>query len=145
MYKSGDLNEPVPRVHLWLENRFRFDLGNFSLEVIHTPGHTSGSICLYELNHNVLFTGDTLFAGGSLSYIAESGSVGDYIYFISHLTTRKINKIYPGHGDISKKPEPDFLENIFTYILHSFISDFRHPSFLLYTWQKSGGGILPLI
>ncbi|MCD6560813.1 MAG: MBL fold metallo-hydrolase [Deltaproteobacteria bacterium] len=112
MYKSGDLNEPVPRVHLWLENRFRFDLGNFSLEVIHTPGHTSGSICLYELNHNILFTGDTLFAGGSLSYIAESGSVGDYIYSISHLTTRKINEIYPGHGDISKKPEEDMEQAI---------------------------------
>jgi hydroxyacylglutathione hydrolase len=112
LYQSGDLNEPVPRVHLWLENRFRFDLGNFSLEVIHTPGHTSGSICLYELNHKILFTGDTLFAGGSLSYIAESGSVGDCIYSISHLATRKINEIYPGHGDISKKPEDDMKKSI---------------------------------
>ncbi|MCD6225345.1 MAG: MBL fold metallo-hydrolase [Deltaproteobacteria bacterium] len=112
LYKSGDLNEPVPRVHLWLESRFRFDLGNFSLEVIHTPGHTSGSICLYELNSKILFTGDTLFAGGALSYIAESGSVGDYIYSISHLTTRKINAIYPGHGDISEKPEDDMEQAI---------------------------------
>jgi len=112
LYESGDLNEPVPKVHLWLENRFRFDLGNFSIEVIHTPGHTSGSICLYELNRKILFTGDTLFAGGVLSYIAESGSVGDYIYSISHLATRKINEIYPGHGDISKKPEDDMKKSI---------------------------------
>ncbi|MBL0717175.1 MAG: MBL fold metallo-hydrolase [Desulfosarcina sp.] len=112
LYESGDLNEPALRVHLWLENRFRFDLGNFSLEVIHTPGHTSGSICLYELNSKILFTGDTLFAGGALSYIAESGSVGDYIYSISHLTTRKINAIYPGHGNISEKPEDDMQKAI---------------------------------
>ena len=112
LYESGDLNEPAPKVHLWLENRFRFDLGNFSIEVIHTPGHTSGSICLYELNRKILFSGDTLFAGGELSYIAESGSIGDYIYSISHLATRKINEIYPGHGDISKNPEDDMKKSI---------------------------------
>jgi hydroxyacylglutathione hydrolase len=76
MYKSGDLNEPSLRVHLWLENRFCFDLGNYLLEVVHTPGHTSGSICIYELKRKILFTGDTIFAGGTLSYISESGSIG---------------------------------------------------------------------
>ncbi|MCX8012595.1 MAG: MBL fold metallo-hydrolase, partial [Desulfobacterota bacterium] len=73
MYKSGDLNEPSLMVHLWLENRFCFDLGNYTLEVLHTPGHSSGSICIYELNQKILFTGDTLFPGGTLSYIGESG------------------------------------------------------------------------
>jgi len=107
MYKSGDLNEPPLRVHLWLENRFRFDLGNYSLEVVHTPGHTSGSICIYEFTRKLLFTGDTLFSGGTLSYIGESGSVGDYINSISLLETRKINELYPGHGDISMSPEED--------------------------------------
>lgn len=107
MYKSGDLNEPSLKVHLWLENRFRFDLGNYILEVIHTPGHTSGSICIYEFTRKILFTGDTLFAGGTLSYIGESGSVGDYINSINLLETRKINELYPGHGDISKTPEED--------------------------------------
>jgi glyoxylase-like metal-dependent hydrolase (beta-lactamase superfamily II) len=107
MYQSGDLNEPSLKVHLWLENGFRFDLGNYSLEVIHTPGHTSGSICIYESNSKVLFTGDTVFAGGTLSYIGESGSIGDYINSISLLSTRKIAEIYPGHGAISNTPEDD--------------------------------------
>ena len=107
MYKPSDLNEPSLKVHLWLENRFRFDLGNYSLEVIHTPGHTSGSICIYEITRKILFTGDTLFAGGTLSYIGESGSVGDYINSISLLEARKINELYPGHGKISKTPEED--------------------------------------
>lgn len=107
LYKSADLNEIPLRVHLWLESKSRFDLGNYSLNVIHTPGHTSGSICLYEPVKRVLFTGDTVFAGGTLSYIAESGSVGDYINSISSLSTRKILEIYPGHGDISTSPEED--------------------------------------
>jgi glyoxylase-like metal-dependent hydrolase (beta-lactamase superfamily II) len=107
LYRSGDLNDIPLRVHLWLENRSLFDLGNHILEVIHTPGHTSGSICIYEFNTKVLFSGDTVFAGGTLSYIAESGSVGDYINSIMRLEARKISEIYPGHGAISKNPEED--------------------------------------
>jgi glyoxylase-like metal-dependent hydrolase (beta-lactamase superfamily II) len=107
LYRSGDLNEVPLRVHLWLENRSLFDLGSHTLEVIHTPGHTSGSICIYEFRTKVLFSGDTVFAGGTLSYIAESGSVGDYINSVTRLEARKISKIFPGHGDISQNPEQD--------------------------------------
>lgn len=112
LYQSGDLNDLPLRVHLWLENRSLFDLGSHILEVIHTPGHTSGSICIYEFNTKALFSGDTVFAGGTLSYIAESGSVGDYINSIMRLEARKITKIYPGHGNISKHPEGDFTQAI---------------------------------
>ena len=112
MYKSGDLNEPSLKVHLWLESKSRFNLGNYSLNIIHTPGHTSGSICIYEPVLEILFAGDTVFAGGTLSYIGESGSVGDYIDSISHLATRKINELYPGHGKISKSPEEDMQKAI---------------------------------
>lgn len=107
MYQSGDMNEPAPKVHLWLDDRSRFDLGNYSLEVLHTPGHTSGSICIYELTQKILFAGDTVFAGGTLSYIAESGSIGDYIHSVSMLATRKIKEICPGHGRFSNNPEED--------------------------------------
>ena len=107
MYKSGDLNEPLQKVHFWLEDKSRFDLGNYVLEIIHTPGHTSGSICVYEVKWKLLFTGDTVFAGGTLSYISESGSVGDYINSIGRLETVKVSEIYPGHGSISKNPDED--------------------------------------
>ncbi len=112
MYRSRDLNEVPLYIHLWLEKRSLFDLGSHTLEVLHTPGHTSGSICLYEFKTNVLFSGDTVFAGGTLSYIAESGSVGDYINSITRLEARKITKIYPGHGKVSSNPEEDLAEAI---------------------------------
>ena len=48
MYKGNDLNEIPLRVHLWLENMTRIDLGNYSLRVFHTPGHTSGCISIIE-------------------------------------------------------------------------------------------------
>ena len=112
LYRSRDLNEVPLHVHLWLENRALFDLGSHTLEVLHTPGHTSGSICLYEFTSKTLFSGDTVFAGGALSYIAESGSIGDYINSITRLEARKISRIYPGHGKVSTSPEEDLAQAI---------------------------------
>ena len=135
LYRSGDRNEVPLRVHLWLENRSLFDLGSHTLEVIHTPGHTSGSICIYEFKTKVLFSGDTVFAGGTLSYIAESGSVGDYINSIMRLEARKILKIIPGHGDVSQNPGQDLIQAIINAkkLLNGdrnvSISQFRPPAY----------------
>jgi len=107
LYKSGDANEISMHVHLWLESRSRIDLGNFALDIIHTPGHTSGSICVYEPEKKFMFTGDTLFAGGRLPVISESGSIGDYINSLKSLQTRLIKEIYPGHGEVSFDPAGD--------------------------------------
>ena len=112
LYRSGDRNDVPLRIHLWLENRSLFDLGSHTLEVIHTPGHTSGSICIYEFKTKVLFSGDTVFADGTLSYIAESGSIGDYINSVTRLEACKILKIFPGHGNISENPEQDLSQAI---------------------------------
>lgn len=42
----------------------RLAVGSFDLEIIHTPGHTKGSVCVLERNRSILFTGDTLFSDG---------------------------------------------------------------------------------
>jgi len=107
MYKGNDLNDIPLRVHLWLENMTRLDLGNYSLRVFHTPGHTSGCICIYEATHGLLFSADTIFAGGTLSYIAESGSIGDYIDSLRRLRCFGLEALYPGHGRISMTPVDD--------------------------------------
>jgi glyoxylase-like metal-dependent hydrolase (beta-lactamase superfamily II) len=112
MYRANDLNEIPQRVHLWLENMTRIDLGNYSLRVLHTPGHTSGSICLYETTQGLLFSADTLFAGGTLSYIAESGSVGDYVDSLRRLSAFRITEVFPGHGRVSADPQEDIARAI---------------------------------
>lgn len=88
-------------VDVWLEDGSIIDLSNFELRVIHTPGHTSGCICLYEPKDGLLFTGDTIFAGGTLSEIAVGGNVSDYVNSVQRLSSLKVNKIYPGHGKVS--------------------------------------------
>jgi glyoxylase-like metal-dependent hydrolase (beta-lactamase superfamily II) len=93
--------------HLWLEDRILVDLGNYKLQVIHTPGHTSGCICLYAPKEKVLFSGDTVFAGGLLSDIASSGNISDYLSSLQRLGDLKVEALYPGHGQISSTPEAD--------------------------------------
>lgn len=93
------------KFHLWLENRTLFDLGNFKLKIFHTPGHTSGCICIYEPSKKFMFTGDTIFAGGTISKISDSGSFGDYINSLERINTFKIETFLPGHGKICHEPE----------------------------------------
>jgi hydroxyacylglutathione hydrolase len=107
MYKGNDLNEIPMRVHLWLENMTRIDLGNYSLRIFHTPGHTSGCISIIETTRGLLFSADSVFAGGTLSYIAESGSIGDYIDSLTRLRYFGPQALYPGHGKISTTPIED--------------------------------------
>jgi hydroxyacylglutathione hydrolase len=101
-------------VDIWLEDDSIIDLGNYELQVIHTPGHTSGCICLYEPRAGFLFTGDTIFAGGTLSEIAVGGNVSDYVNSVRRLSNLKIKEIYPGHGKVSGTPDED-LPKAITY------------------------------
>jgi len=94
-------------VDIWLQDGSIIDLGNYELEVIHTPGHTSGCICLYEPRAGFLFTGDTVFAGGTLSEIAVGGNVSDYVNSVRRLSNLKIKRLFPGHGRVSTTPDED--------------------------------------
>jgi glyoxylase-like metal-dependent hydrolase (beta-lactamase superfamily II) len=52
----------MPALELAEGSHIRF--GDIDLEVLHTPGHTEGSVCLLSREDRLLFSGDTLFAGG---------------------------------------------------------------------------------
>lgn len=73
-------------------------LGTLTMEVIHTPGHTPGSISI--VLNDVVFTGDTLFAGGVGRTDFEYGSEDALIKSIQKklMPLAKDIKIYPGHG-----------------------------------------------
>lgn len=107
MQSENHGGENPMRVHLWLEDMNRIDLGNYTLRIAHAPGHTSGSISIYEENWGVLFSADSIFAGGVLSYIAESGSIGDYVDSLRRLRSYELRALYPGHGRISRAPVED--------------------------------------
>ncbi len=92
-------------VNLWLENINVIDAGGWFLKILHTPGHTSGCICIYEARKRILFSGDTVFANGTVSIIAISGSYGEYANSLARLNTMKMQLLLPGHGRISENAE----------------------------------------
>jgi len=72
--------------------------GSEALEVIHTPGHTPGGICL--LADDIVFTGDTLFAKGIGRTDFPGGSYETLLRSIRErlLTLPDDTRVYPGHG-----------------------------------------------
>jgi len=94
-------------VHIWLENRALFWTGEYKLKILHTPGHTSGSICIYEPFVHFMFTGDTIVKGEYLPPMLESGSASEYVNSLERLLTLKVKVTYPGHGEESTDPEAD--------------------------------------
>lgn len=74
-------------------------LTEFSLSVIHTPGHSPGSICLYSKNNNIVFTGDTLFKSGMGRTDFPGGDFNTLERSLNNLLTLpKDTIVYPGHG-----------------------------------------------
>ena len=74
--------------------------GNLTANVLHTPGHTEGSVCLYFPGEKLLIAGDTLFAG-SIGRTDLPG--GNYDQIIDSIQTRLLalpdeTKVLPGHG-----------------------------------------------
>lgn len=88
------------------------DLGNFELQILHTPGHCSGAVCIYEPNHRLLFSGDTIMASGVLGGVLGSGNVSDYIHSLRRLASLRIDHLCPGHGRLSTAAESDILQGI---------------------------------
>lgn len=64
--------EPSPPADILVFDGDEIIIGEVSLKVIHTPGHSRGSICLYS--QGIVFTGDTLFVGGVGRTDLEGGS-----------------------------------------------------------------------
>jgi len=69
------------------------------LEVIWTPGHTEGGMCLYVREEGILFSGDTVFPEGNFgNFSGESGSYRQLLNSIKKLSQFKVEIMLAGHG-----------------------------------------------
>jgi len=108
--KEISLTEYIGMEDILLEADSRVDdedllhVGDIEFKVIHTPGHTKGSSCIYCEKHNMLFSGDTLFRGTWGRTDLPTSSFEDIINSI----TKKLmilpdeTIVYPGHRKINK-------------------------------------------
>jgi glyoxylase-like metal-dependent hydrolase (beta-lactamase superfamily II) len=102
-------NEPsVPiDIDIWLEEGNLIDLGNFRLNVMYTPGHTSACISLFDQDKGLLFAADTLMPGGVMGGVFGSGSISDYIQSLERLRGLNSKILLSGHGRLSDTPQDD--------------------------------------
>lgn len=82
----------------------RIACGPFELEVLWTPGHSLGHICLYERSHKLLFSGDHVMplTTSHVGLHAESGAdpLGDYLGSLETLQGLEVDLVLPAHEDI---------------------------------------------
>ena len=94
---SADAKQFLRSADKYLFDGDELDFGEFKLSVVHTPGHTPGSVCYVVANH--AFVGDTILAGGIGRQMPETDlrrqmmSIGTKLLKLP-LTTA----LYPGHG-----------------------------------------------
>ena len=72
------------------------DLGNRHFEVLHLPGHSPGSIGLWEEESGTLFSGDCVYDGPLLDELSES-DIGDYIASMKRLRALPVQTVHAGH------------------------------------------------
>ncbi|MCH8908784.1 MAG: MBL fold metallo-hydrolase [Candidatus Heimdallarchaeota archaeon] len=105
------------QIHRPLEGGEQYNLGHIKVEVVHTPGHTSGSICLLTDNGE-LFTGDTVHHGAI--YLPSEDRIDNYLNSLTHLIRicedRQVKSVYPAHEEYPIQIE-DILA-LYNYILN---------------------------
>ena len=87
-------------------------IGDF--EVIHTPGHTSGGICLWDGEN--LISGDTVFAGGGVGRTDIGGNYNDLKKSIEKLMKLNVVNIFPGHGPIVENNGKDHIKLSYSFL-----------------------------
>ncbi|MCD8199430.1 MAG: MBL fold metallo-hydrolase [Coriobacteriaceae bacterium] len=95
--------EGIKPVDVRLKDGDTVTLGTTKMQVIHTPGHSAGSMCLYDEAGGNLIAGDTLFANGSFGRTdLPSGSASDMRNSLARLSKLPDDVIvYPGHGPVT--------------------------------------------
>ena len=96
-------------------------MGSLKFQVLETPGHSRGGLCFYEANEQVLFSGDTLFAG-AIGRTDQPG--GDYDQLMKSIFEKLMTldgdvKVIPGHG-----PSSDITTENMT---NPFLQPFNEP------------------
>jgi glyoxylase-like metal-dependent hydrolase (beta-lactamase superfamily II) len=98
LWAPFEIPPSVPAVELAEGGEIRF--GAIRLTVLHTPGHTEGSVCLLADDEGLLLSGDTLFAGGWGRVDLPGGDPAAMVESIGRLTgLPDATAVLPGHGN----------------------------------------------
>jgi glyoxylase-like metal-dependent hydrolase (beta-lactamase superfamily II) len=91
-------------VDMVVEEGETLSLKGVELEVIHTPGHSPGHICVYARPTRLLFSGDHVLGLGTTAISASRGDMAQYMASLRKLQEWEISCICPGHGPLVRHP-----------------------------------------
>lgn len=97
MSTQVDINDYTPDFFLINGN---LHIGDIALQVVHTPGHSPGSLCFYWPQNSVLISGDLVFNEGVGRTDLPGGDSRQLKQSIEHAASLSIATLLPGHGDI---------------------------------------------
>lgn len=109
---------PAPATRL-LEDGDVIDLGDRRFEVLHLPGHSPGSIALWEAATGILFSGDTVYDGPLIDDCYHS-SVPDYVESMERLRRLPVRIVHGGHF-------PSFGPDRYRALIDEYIAGKRRP------------------
>jgi hydroxyacylglutathione hydrolase len=108
---------PSLEVTLPLQDGTTLQCGNDEYTVLATPGHSPGSLCLYNPKNRVLFSGDTVFANGGYGrYDFPGGNYDQLLASVQRLMTRDVESLYSGHGPVVTKDANKHIRQAYTNI-----------------------------
>ena len=91
--------------------------GSAELEVLHTPGHSPGSIVLHDPKSGSAVVGDTVFCDGGVGrWDLPGGDLGQLISSLKRLEKLGLKNMYPGHGSYAEGDAPQHLRLAAKYI-----------------------------
>lgn len=82
-----------------LKDRDIIELGNRTIEILHTPGHSPGHMCFFEKDRGYLYTGDLIYIGELFAYYPSTDPVA-YMNSIKKLLPLPVKRILPAHHDL---------------------------------------------
>lgn len=83
-----------------------FNGGDWTMEAIPTPGHTSNHICYALLEENALFSGDHIMGWSTTVISPPDGDMGDYFASLDRVKARNFTTLWPTHGPPITDPDP---------------------------------------
>ncbi|MCY4263731.1 MAG: MBL fold metallo-hydrolase [Gammaproteobacteria bacterium] len=83
------------------------ELGEYTLELVHTPGHVSNHICYLLRPDQLLFTGDHVLQGTTSVILPPDGNMSDYLNSLRLLQDIDLRYLAPGHGSLMSNPRKE--------------------------------------
>lgn len=87
-----------------LKDNDAIDLGDRSVQIIHTPGHSPGHMCFWEKDRGYLFTGDLVYKDTLFAYYPSTDPEA-YLNSLEKISALPVKKVFPAHHSLDIHPE----------------------------------------